>query len=343
LIGVVFVLPFWTEYQFYNWQMSVTRKPEYSLRALVDRASWLPFVQGLFVDMWMILGAGLVGLLSIAARWRSSPAGERLLLLWIVAGFAELVVHDSGNERRYVMFVPALVALSAIALTTPRPAFHNDVAGIPPAHRLIALPLLLFSGYLMAGTLLRPAFLDDIHRGDLRLPVRTSAALAMIASVAVLVWWRRVIDRIAGRQPPLAAALVCLWLAVGWSGFAYVRWAMHRTETNFAASVSLGRVLSPGTLVQGKLANGLALENRIRPLFIGNGFGNYDDRLRRDDARYILTYDLPRIGYESSDGSGLIEEILDRYPDRRVTAMFDVDETPGADRAVLIEKHPAPP
>ena len=29
------------------------------------------------------------------------------------------------------------------------------------------------------------------------------------------------------------------------------------------------------------------------PIFIGHGFGNYDDRLQRDDVRYILTYDLP--------------------------------------------------
>ena len=72
-----------------------------------------------------------------------------------------------------------------------------------------------------------------------------------------------------------------------------------------------------GTLVQGKLANGLALENRIRPLFVGNGFGNYADRLQRDDVRYILTYDLPRIGYESSRRIGLIQGILDRYPGRR--------------------------
>ena len=82
------------------------------------------------------------------------------------------------------------------------------------------------------------------------------------------------------------------------------RWARTRTEFNYQASVEVGRALPPGTLVQGKLANGLSLENRIRPIFVGHGFGNYDDRLTRDDARYILTYDLPRVGYESQDGSG---------------------------------------
>ena len=84
----------------------------------------------------------------------------------------------------------------------------------------------------------------------------------------------------------------------------------------------------------------MALENRIRPVFVGRGFGNYDDRFERDDARYILTYGLPKIGYESQPG--LIQEILDRYPNRRVIAKFEIDETPGTDQAWLIEKTPDP-
>jgi hypothetical protein len=109
---------------------------------------------------------------------------------------------------------------------------------------------------------------------------------------------------------------------------------------NYRASVALGVDLPPNTLVQGKLANGMALENRIHPVFVGRGFGNYDDRFNRDDARYILTYGLPKIGYESQPG--LIQEILDRYPSRRVIAKFEIDETPGPDQAWLIEKTPDP-
>ena len=45
----------------------------------------------------------------------------------------------------------------------------------------------------------------------------------------------------------------------------YVQWAVGRSYKNYAASVELGRRLPPGTLVHGKLANGLSLENRIRP------------------------------------------------------------------------------
>ena len=99
--------------------------------------------------------------------------------------------------------------------------------------------------------------------------------------------------------------------------------------------MALGEALPPGTLVQGKLANGLSLENRIRPIFIGHEFGNYADRKQREDVRYILTYIAPRLGYEGSQ----IEDVLDAYPGWRVIMKFDVAETPGGyDTAALIEK-----
>ena len=87
--------------------------------------------------------------------------------------------------------------------------------------------------------------------------------------------------------------------------------------------------------MHGKLANGLSLENRIRPVFVGHGFGNFEDRKTRDDVRYILTYIEPRIGYEGSQ----ILDVLDAYPHRRIIMTFDVAETAtGHDRAALIDK-----
>ena len=139
---------------------------------------------------------------------------------------------------------------------------------------------------------------------------------------------------------PAWALGTLLVISLAWNLGAFAGWARTRTELNYLASVEVGRTLAPGTLVQGKLANGLSLENRIKPVFVGHGFGNYADRLTRDDARYILTYVLPRQGYESQDGSGLIEEILARYPNHRTVREFDVDETPDRDRAALIDKFP---
>src|SRR5690606_2770590 len=89
----------------------------YTLGALVDRASWLPIVQGLFAGMSIEVVTAIVACLAVATRWHDARSAERLLVLWIIVGCAELVVHDSGNERRYVMFIPALVALAAMLLS----------------------------------------------------------------------------------------------------------------------------------------------------------------------------------------------------------------------------------
>jgi len=57
-------------------------------------------------------------------------------------------------------------------------------------------------------------------------------------------------------------------------------------------------------------------------------------------VRYILTYVSPSVGFESQAESGLIQEILDRYPYRRTVATFAVNETGGPDRAALFDKLP---
>lgn len=130
-------------------------------------------------------------------------------------------------------------------------------------------------------------------------------------------------------------AAVFVVAAMSWNVAQFSEWALHRTYENYAASVALGRILPADTHVQGKLANGLALENRIRPIFIGHGFGNYADRKQRWDVRYILTYTDPYIGFEGDQ----IKDVLDAYPGWRITMTFDVSETPsGHDTAALIEK-----
>jgi hypothetical protein len=323
---LLFVAPHWSEYRFYNWQMSVTRKPAYTVKALMDRASWLPIVHDFFTRMWLVLGVAALGLVTIASRWRTAAPWERLLGWWVLLGLLELIVHDSGNERRYVMFVPALVALAAAFLG------RGAVVEAPPTRfgRWALLPLMLLLAYLVLGSVIRLAFLYEVRPG-----VRLSAAAAL-ALVAVLVLrWERTSEWFARqRLAPRGVALV-----VGIAAFGdlaqYVQWAANRSDANYRASIELGRVLAPGTLVQGKLANGLALENRIRPLFIGHGFGNFDDRKTRDDVRYILTYIYPYVGYEGSQ----ILDVLGAYPNRKIIMTFDVAETAsGHDRAALIDK-----
>ncbi len=345
VIGLLFVVPHWSEYRFYNWQMSVVRKPDYTVRALVMRASWLPMVQDFFMWMWPVLAAAALAIVGIAARWRRARPAERLLVLWVLVGLLELVVHDSGNERRYVMFIPALVALGA-ALFAARRSPREDASGAlaaPPSRRRtgwLLAPLVLALGYIVAGSVIRAAFLTDIHAGRLHTAVVLSAGAAALLGAATVWGWPRYGRWLARPVLPAALSALALLLTVGGALVHYAAWAGHRETLNYDASRLIGRTLPPGTLVQGKLANGLSLENRIRPLFIGHGFGNYADRLRRDDVRYILTYVSPSLGYESQEGSGLIQEMLNRYPRHRVVVTFAVDETGRADRAALIDKFP---
>jgi 4-amino-4-deoxy-L-arabinose transferase-like glycosyltransferase len=341
-VVLYFVFPYWEQYQFYNWQMSVERKPTYDLRSLVDRASWLPIVQDFFARMWIVLVGAALAIAGVVARWRESKPAERLLVLWVLVGLLELAVHDSGNERRYVMFIPALAALAA----------GLGGSGIVwlPAHfarpgwkqRLLAAPLIAVLAYLVFGSALRWLFADQIEAGHFKLTVRLAAGLAVVLTAGACAFWPQVTAWLAHRRVTLGAAVILATLLISWNLGQYARWAVSRGELNYRASVALGVALPPNTLVQGKLANGMALENRIRPVFVGRGFGNYDDRLARDDARYILTYGLPSVGYESQRESGLIQEILDRYPNRRVIEKFEIDETPGPDQAWLIEKAPTP-
>ena len=345
VVAVAFALPWWTEFRFYNWEMSVTRKPEYTLRAFLDRASWLPVVHDVFTRLWFVLVAAMAAMLAIVARWRSASPALRLLVLWVLIGFAELVVHDSGNERRYVMFVPALVALSAWVVAGGRgvrPGFDGGQTGVRPGsdHGQTPLwllaPVVFFAAFLISGSAVRVLDLQSIHAHALSWTVRTSAVIAVVLGTIALWQWRAIGARLDALRGTAALAVALATLAIGSDVWQFSQWANRRTDLNYRASIEIGRLLPPGTLVHGKLANGLSLENRIRPIFVGREFGNYADRLSRSDVRYLLTYISPRLGYEGP----VIVDVLEHLPDERILATFPVQETPDDDVAALIEKFP---
>ena len=325
-----FVGPNWESYRFYNWQMSVTRKPAYGIDALADRLSWFPILHDLFTRMWFVIVVAIGGALTSLARWREIRAPERLLLLWIGLGAIELVIHDVGNERRFVFFIPAAIALAAIVLAGRREGAPAALARVPLQRALVAVPLVLFAFYVAAGGLVRVAFLYEIRPG-----VRLAAAVALAGTAIVYATWPKLPAWLARQRWTARAAAVAVLLVCLGDLIQYAQWARGRTYRNYEASLAVGRALPPDTPVHGKLANGLALENRIRPVFVGRGFGNYDDRKQRDDVRYILTYVAPRVGYEGP----VIQDVLDAYPQRRIIMTFDVAETTGGhDRAALIDK-----
>jgi 4-amino-4-deoxy-L-arabinose transferase-like glycosyltransferase len=325
----LFVVPQWTEYARYNLEIYGARRSVMGLTPLVDRASWFPVIHGFFTRHWLTAAAACGGALLTALRYRRATADERLLLLWAVLGSAELVLHDLGNERRYVFLIPALSGLAALFIIGGR--LLPETLGATPRRRLAPwLPALLAGGYVLAGALTRVPFFPQISPA-----VRLAALIAVVGVGGVFVAWPAIgptLERVRWSRP-LAWAIVAV--IVAGEGALFIRWAARHTRLNYEASVIVGSRLPAGTPVQGKLANGLSLDNRIRPLFIGPGFGNYDDRHRRPDVRWILTYDRPRLGYEGA----VIREVLDELPGWTIELAFPVAETTGGtDRAVLIRK-----
>ena len=67
----------------------------------------------MFTRMWFALLVGVIGAWGLVVRWRVAAAGERLLLWWVALGALEFMLHDVGNERRFVFLIPAFVALAA--------------------------------------------------------------------------------------------------------------------------------------------------------------------------------------------------------------------------------------
>jgi hypothetical protein len=174
----------------------------------------------------------------------------------------------------------------------------------------------------------------------LRSAVRWSAAVTA-AALGIYATWPRVPGLLARRRWSAVSGVALVMVLLGADLWQFWQWAAMRTYKNYEAMVVIGQRLPPGTLVHGKLANGLALESRITPVFVGRGFGNYEDRTRRPDIRYLLTYVKPTMGYESQARNPLTMEILAACPGWKVLREFDVAETPsGRDRAALIDKYP---
>jgi 4-amino-4-deoxy-L-arabinose transferase-like glycosyltransferase len=328
---VLFVLPNWTSYRFYNWQMSVTRKPSYDVKSLIDRVSWFP-LQDAFTRTWFVLALAAAYAGGLLARWRELKAGERLLLLWVLFGAAELILHDASNERRFVFFIPALAALASLALGQLQ-ILPSALEAMPRRRALLALPIVLYGAYVVFASIVRMAFLREISPN-----VRIAGALALVFVGVLYATWPRLPRALGARITARGAIVLAVLLSAG-NVLQYAQWAVGRSYKNYEASRAVGNLLPPGTLVQGKLANGLALDNRIRPIFIGREFGNYDDRKTRNDVRYILTYTAPSLGYESQAHNPVIQDVIDAYPNHRIIATFDVAETAtGHDRAALIDK-----
>jgi 4-amino-4-deoxy-L-arabinose transferase-like glycosyltransferase len=330
LVALVwFVGPYWQEFRFYNWQMSVVRKPSYTLRAFLDRASWLPIIHDFFTRMWVVLLLAVGGLFSVALRWRTSNPVERLFAFWILIGVAELFVHDVGNERRLVFLIPPMVGLAAMVLAGQRGLLPERAARVSRGQLLAASPVVLYALYVLAGSWVRLGWLYQVKPG-----VYAAAAAALLLGAGLLAFWPRVTRAVAGPRWSVGAITALAVIVVAGDVTQFAQWAAGRTSYNYEVMKEIGRTLPPDTLVHGKLANGLSLESRIRPVFVGRGFGNYDDRLARPDVRYLLTYRRPFMGYEGR----VINDVLDGYRWHVVRRFRVAESASGDDEVILVVK-----
>jgi hypothetical protein len=65
------------EYRFYNWQMSVTRKPSYDAQSLLNRVSWFPVLHDVLSRMWVVVALGLAAFVARALDWFRRPPAEQ--------------------------------------------------------------------------------------------------------------------------------------------------------------------------------------------------------------------------------------------------------------------------
>ena len=166
--------------------------------------------------------------------------------------------------------------------------------------------------------------------------MRLGALAAVLMAVALFATWPRPAQAMARRQWPRRASVALLAIVMAGDVAQIRAVGRGRTSYNYQAMRAVAEWLPPGTLVHGKLANGLGLESRIRPVFVGRGFGNYDDRLAREDIRYILTYTRPYLGYEGR----VIQDVLHASRWRIVRTFRVAETTTGDDEAALIERLP---
>jgi 4-amino-4-deoxy-L-arabinose transferase-like glycosyltransferase len=229
--AVTFVLPNWNEYWFYNVQMSVTRKPTYDLQSVINRVTWFPILHDLFTRLWFTLLLAAAGLVGTVTRWRAASPGERLLVLWVILGTVELLVHDVGNERRFVFFIPAFVGIAALVLARDRGLLPVSAVSWRRRAALVAAPLLGYLLYVIFGSFVRLAYLYEVRPN-----VRLAAFLALAALVALYATWPVIPRALAVQRWSTRIAVLLTSLIVAGQLAQYVQWAGGRTYENYEAS-----------------------------------------------------------------------------------------------------------
>jgi len=117
LIGTLLILPHWSDYQFYNWQMSVTRKPSYDLASIVQRVIWFPALHDTFSRAWLQLLLAVLGAAQHGGRRQvARELGSALSRRGDYRASREELTPGGGD------WLAALPVVLAAAATLARPA-----------------------------------------------------------------------------------------------------------------------------------------------------------------------------------------------------------------------------
>ena len=98
----------------------------------------------------------------------------------------ELVLHDLGNERRYVFLIPAMASLAALTLIGERRLLPAEVGTWSPVRVALVAPLVLAGLYVAWGSLTRQVLMPDV-----RMSVRGAALGAVVTAGVMLAFWSR--------------------------------------------------------------------------------------------------------------------------------------------------------
>ena len=276
VVAAAFVLPHWTRLSLL--QLADLRDAQAVLRlcvAMLTRLTWFPILHDTFTRMWVEL-----------VRWEPSAAWG-VVLRWRRATRrrASLVLVGRGRLAR----TAGARCRQRAALRLPHPRARGaDRDGPRPTRGLLPAEAARYHAAARLLLALAGDSLPRLHnrwadRRVCRFSTRSGRACAgprrsrLVLGIVVIVdlaprsrpsWRPAPLEPDRGRpaRPRTDEP-----------GSRAVRTVGARPDIQELSTRRrlLGRALPPETLVQGKLANGLSLENRIRPVFIGHGFGNY--------------------------------------------------------------------
>ena len=269
-----------------------SRASRYDL-ALADRSrDVVPVLHDIFTRMWFDAGRRRRRRArACSSRWRALSIGERLLVLWVGVGALELIVHDVGNERRFVFLIPALVALTAIALGRDRRLLPDESSASPGAGAPGRAAVLCTPPTSSAAPIVRLPFLYEVSPNVRIVGGAGRASAASWSTPRGRGFRARSLPADAGARA--ARALVAARWPPGTS-CSSAQWAVGRTlqELRGVASSSAA-CCRPGRSC--RASSPTACRSRTASGRSSSAAGSATTRTgrRRDDVRYILTYIAP--------------------------------------------------